>query len=294
MNAVTQALRSKGALFALAVLAAAITGSGVTAALTASATPAPHPVRLVVHPAAAARAVKPVVPGAAPVKAAPVVQKLSATLVSATTDTVTVSGLGTVQGTPDVVDVALQVSVVRPTTGEALDAANAVVDKLLSTLRQHGVAPADVQSTGLSLSPNYDYSDNQQTLNGYQAGQSISARLRSADKRGEIISAAAGVSGNDVTINGLSFDLEDNAAYLAKAQVAAFAMAKATAGRYAGLAGRSLGRVITINQVTDQVSAPQPYANGAMASSGGAASSVPLAAGSQPVSVQVTVTWALR
>ena len=71
-------------------------------------------------------------------------QRFNATFVSATTDRVTVQGVGSIDGTPDVTILSLQVSVTRQTSGDALDAASAVVSKVLSSLRHHRVAAADV------------------------------------------------------------------------------------------------------------------------------------------------------
>jgi uncharacterized protein YggE len=232
-------------------------------------------------------------PVAAPARIAPAVSNIKATFVSANTDNVTVEGMGTISGTPDVLLVSLQVTHEAATTRDALDGANAVVQRVLTSLKGHGVAPADVQTTGLALYPTYDYNNGNQTKTGYAAGQSLAVKLRSADRRGETISAASAVS-DDVTINGLSFDLENNAALLARAQNAAFAMAKDEAARYAGLAGRSLGRVIAINQVTNAPTPGPVGFGGGLAVGAAPASAVPLAEGSQPVSVSVIVTWALR
>lgn len=81
---------------------------------------------------------------------------------------------------------------------------------------------------------------------------------------------------------------------LARAQDAAFAIAKTRALRFARLSGRSLGRVMTIRQVTNQAPEPVPFSGGVGLAAGAPASSITIATGSQPVSVTVTVTWALR
>jgi uncharacterized protein YggE len=279
----------------LVALAAAVLGVGVGVALD------PPVKATAVRPAAAHQveggsSSSPVVAVASPpAQARPVDQRFSATFVAATPDSVTVQGIGTLQGTPDVAIVNLQVDVQRPTSGAALDAANAVVARVIRSLRKHGVAAADVQSTGLSLSPAYTYrEDRSPELAGYQAGQSITAKLRSAGKRGGTISAAVAVAPGDVTINGLSYDLEQGAALLSGAQRKAFAAARKKALEYAELAGRHLGRVMTITEGTTPTSGGPVSFPGLGGSGAAAAADVPLAAGSQGVSVVVTVTWALR
>jgi uncharacterized protein YggE len=278
-------------LVAVAMLVSASLGAGVTAAALHSPAKKPAPVPVIAQPAAVSAAARPAAPAPRP---RPVNQTFKATLVSATTDSVTVQGVGSLDGTPDVTILSLQVSVTRPSSGEAMSAANAVVSKVLASLRHHGVAEADIQSTGLTLYATYDYHENgPPTRSGYQSGQSISAKLRTAKTRGATISAAAGVSPDDVSISGLSYDLEHDAALLTGAQKQAFDAARKKARQYADLAGRSLGRVMTIREVTTpDDSVPYPQAGGLPAAA--PASDVPLASGSQSVSVSVTVTWALR
>lgn len=289
------ALSTRTLVSAVALLGAAVMGAGITAVLAPSSARVTT-AHAAAHPVAVTKPVR-VTPGPATARrAAPSVTNVKASFVSASTDNVTVEGIGSISGTPDVLLVNLQVTVQRDTTGAALDGANAVVERLLTSLRGHGVRTDDIQTTGLSLSPNYDYDNGKQTRNGYVAGQSLSAKLRSAERRGATISAAAAVS-PDVTITGLSFDLENNAGLLARAQRAAFTMARDEATRYAGMAGRSLGRVMSVNQMTTRPTPPPYMAGGggfgaAPTAAGG--SDVPLSAGSQQVSVSVVVTWALR
>ena len=52
---------------------------------------------------------------------------------------ITVTGSGTVSGTPDALKLAMSVQVTRPTVTEALDAANGTTAKVQTTLTQHGV-----------------------------------------------------------------------------------------------------------------------------------------------------------
>lgn len=278
----------------VALLAAAVLGAGVSAALSAPAPAATPPPRVVTKPIAVTQKVAPKArPAAAPAQVAPTVSTLKATLVSGTTDSVTVEGVGTISGTPDVLLVGLHITGEADTAREALDRANDVAERVLATLRSQGVKPADIQTAGLFLNPTFDYHEGTQTKTGYVAGHTLSVQLRSAERRGQTISAASAVS-EDVAITGLSFDLENNAGLLSRAQNAAFAMAKDEAARYARLAGRSLGRVMTIHQATHAPSAgPTPIAAGG-GFGAGSASSVPIADGSQPVRVSVVVTWALR
>jgi uncharacterized protein YggE len=271
-----------GTAIALLLMAGVIGLTGTAPAPTASA-------RSVVGAAVArqlpderAAAVKPV---SAPAAAAPS---------EAVPDMVTVQGVGSVSGTPDVLLLSLSVNVRRSSVAAALDAANAATNKVIASLRKHGVAARDIRTTGLGVSTAYDYNNDKQTKVGYDARHSLTARLRGgSSKDGDTISAAATASGDDVSIEGLDFDLEGNDGMLVQARDRAFADAKAKAQQYAKLSGRSLGAVIGISEVSS--TAPPPvYGGRSGAGTSTAMMPTPVEAGSQLVGVTVTVTWELR
>jgi uncharacterized protein YggE len=211
--------------------------------------------------------------------------------VSAGRDTIAVSGIGTVEGTPDVMIATFVVSVRRATVRAAMDASNAAARRLIASLRNHHVASRDIQTTDVSLYPSTDYRGHR---DGYAAGESVTARLHDLHAAGSILSAAATSSGNDVSVQGISFDIQSSEALLHDARSRAFADAKSKAQQYADLAGRSLGAALSISEVIQQP-APQSFGGGGFASAGAAAltSAVPVAAGSQQLGVTVTVVWAL-
>ena len=125
--------------------------------------------------------------------------------------------------------------------------------------------------------------------NGYDVVQSLSVKLRDMSEAGAAISDAAEAGGDATRISGVSFDIEDNGDLLRQARNASFADAKAKAEQYARLAGRTLGRVASVNEGSTG-GGPVPYP---VAARDAAAGSVPIAAGSQQVSVSSTVVWEL-
>jgi uncharacterized protein YggE len=92
-------------------------------------------------------------------------------------------------------------------------------------------------------------------------------------------------------VNGVSFDLTDQQAKLmATARANAVADAKARASEDATAAGRSLGGVVNISE-SDDFDLPHPIVPLALFAN--RASAVPLAAGTQQVTVSVIISWAL-
>lgn len=209
--------------------------------------------------------------------------------VPATTNGIVVDGVGRTSGTPDVLRVTLGVNVHRSDVSSAMNAASSRQTKIRDSLRKHGVAKQDLQTSDVSVYPDYD---NRGRPDGYRVSETLTAKLRDMKKAGQAIADAVAAGGNEAVVQGVSFSLEDNAALLEQARDAAFKDAKAKAERYAGLSGRALGEVQLIAETTSPVQ-PVPYAYDS-ARTASALKAVPIEPGTSDVSVSVTVRWALR
>jgi uncharacterized protein YggE len=205
-------------------------------------------------------------------------------------DTVSVTGVGDADGAPDTLNADFRVHVTRDTVQSALDAQAAAARKVLAALAKSGVARKDTRTTNLSIDQHYD---NHGTVVGYDASETIRARIHPLAQAGRTISAAATAAGNDVAVDGLSFDIEDDDALVTAARSAAYDDAKARADQYAQLSNRSLGRVISIKEQIDRPD-PQPYYYGdAVRAAPLEAKSVPIRGGQQTLTVHVSVVWQL-
>ncbi len=200
---------------------------------------------------------------------------------------ITVTGNGTVTGTPNQLVLSMGVQVSGDTVTAALEQANQAANRVTAALRAAGVAAADIQTSGLSIEPNYQA--NSQVPNGYQVSESLTATLRRIATAGAQIQDAVQAGGNAVTVDGVSLNLTDTSALLARARAAAVADARHKAAQYASAAGQQLGPVISI---TDQAPT-QPFPVFGAASAATPRSSVPISPGTQQLSVSITVTYAL-
>ena len=72
--------------------------------------------------------------------------------------TISVTGTGTVAATPDMALVRLGVEARARDARSALSASNAAMGSMFDTLKAAGIQPRDIQTSGLSLSPEYDHS----------------------------------------------------------------------------------------------------------------------------------------
>jgi len=200
---------------------------------------------------------------------------------------ITVTGTGTVTGTPNQLTLSMGVQVTAASVDSALQQANQAVSQVTAALRARGVAAADIQTSGLYVQP--DYGSSSQTPTGYAAGESITATLDSISAAGAQIQAAVHAGGNAVTVDGVSLNLTGNSGLLATARARAVADARTTAAQYAEALGQPLGPVVSISDQTQAPSLPVPMA----APAAGRPGSVPINPGSQQLTISVTVVYAL-
>ncbi|GAB3195005.1 SIMPL domain-containing protein [Nocardioides hungaricus] len=206
----------------------------------------------------------------------------------------TMTGTGEATAVPDQLSFDLAVTLKRTDLDEALSAASATMDRVLGVLADQGVARGDVQTTGLSMSPVYDYSSYAPpVLTGYRVTQRASVLVRDLKEGGAAVSAAVDAGGNDVRVGGLRLLVGDESAVMAKARDAAVAEATAKAEQYAEASGQSLGDVLTLQEVRAKPVPTPVYATRDALSSAAYSKALPIRAGKEKGSVTVKIVWAL-
>jgi uncharacterized protein YggE len=201
---------------------------------------------------------------------------------------ITVTGTASVAGKPDTLRLDLAVSHKADTVARALAAANDTMTKVQRSLSRSGVAAKDLQTSTMSISPDYGYPSNEAPrITGYTVTEGVTATLRNLGKAGQAITDATKAGGNAVQVNGIHLDLADTSMLVAAARDRAIANAKTKAEQYAKATGRGLGPVVSVTEaVTEQP--PVAYEMRAAA----ADKAVPIQPGSQEVGVSVTVVYA--
>ncbi len=203
---------------------------------------------------------------------------------------ITVTGTGTVSGTPNQLLLSMGVQTSGGSVAAALTHANAAVRAVTGALSRTGVRGSDIQTSGLFIQPNYAASS--AAPDGYSVNESIQVTLRRLAIAGTQISDAVRAGGNATVIDGVSLNLSDTSSLLAAARARAVADAKTKAGQYARAAGLPLGPVVSISETPP----PQPlpvFGYAVPQASGARPPSVPVHPGSQQLSVTVTVVFVL-
>lgn len=210
--------------------------------------------------------------------------------------TLTMDGSGESTAVPDELSFALSVGVTRTDLKTALNEANRTMERVLASLEKYGVKRGDVQTTGLSMNPVYDYhSYSPPTLRGYHVSERAAVLVKELKQGGGAVSAAVAAGGNGVRVSDIKLQIGDPDAALAKARKAAVEQATAKAQEYADATGQDLGDVITLREVSatphsaiDQWAVPSG-AN--YLADRGTLSSLPIRSGRQDLSVVVEVVW---
>ncbi len=207
--------------------------------------------------------------------------------------TIAMRGTGESTGVPDQLTFRLSVRAKAGDVTTAMDDASRSMRRVLGALGRADVRRKDVQTTGLSVRPDYDYSSSgPPVLTGYAATQSVSVLVRDLRDSGAAIAAATEAGGNAVRLSGVRLRIGDREALLAEARDAAVAQARAKAEQYAAATGQALGPVLTVREVRSSGGTPAEMVNARAVLD--AAASVPIRAGSEDLEVTVAVAWELE
>lgn len=201
--------------------------------------------------------------------------------------TITVPGVGRVEVVPDTADVRLGVAVTRPTVAEAREAAAATAGAILEAVLAAGVARGDVRTSGLTVSPEYDYEDHRPRLRGQQVSHLYRVTVRSLDALGAVIDGA--LAAGATTLDGVVFRTADPAAAEAAARAAAIRDARLKATAIAAEAGVTLGGLVAV--VEGGPGGPGRRPTSARMALAAEASPTPVEAGTEEIAVSVTATF---
>jgi len=207
--------------------------------------------------------------------------------VQTTPPEITVTGVGDVYGTPDTLDVEMDVSTQATHASDALSQNESETGSLIQTLTGGGVSQNDIQTASLSIEP--VYGSDGDSITGYEVDETVAVTLRDLSTAGSGLDAAARAVGDDIRIESMSLSISDTSSLMAQARAEAMTDAKTRASQLASGAGASLGAIVSVTDNTQATSPTPTYDVGAPEAS----SAVPVESGSEQLSVSVTVVYQL-
>jgi len=214
-----------------------------------------------------------------------VVASVSAQAAERVEKLLTVTGEGMVTAVPDAAVIRLGVSSQGKTARAASDANAREMTVVLAAIKESGVADRDIQTTSLSLQPQYEQNKTGAPhLIGFQANNQVTVKIRDVERLPAVLDRAIASGANEMS--GIEFVVSNQAKLLDKARTDAVADAHRKAELYANAAGMKVGRVMTISE-EGAVPQPRPY----QAMRAGAAT--PIAPGEQTLRAVVTISYEL-
>jgi uncharacterized protein YggE len=204
---------------------------------------------------------------------------------------VDVVATGEVTRVPDIVRIGAGVVTQAPTASAAIEANGRQMAAVRAALRRAGVADRDIQTSTISLQPDYRYQEGRSPeLTGYRATNEVSVRFRNIAETGRILDALVAQGANQ--INGPVLGLDKPEAAMDEARAAALRTAQARAALYARALGKRVVRVLSISEAGASY---QPMPRPMMAEARGAADTASkIDPGEQSVSVNLTVSFELQ
>lgn len=166
-----------------------------------------------------------------------------------------VSATADAKRVPDVATISTGVVTQAPDANAAMRANAQQMDKVMTAIRAAGIGERDIQTSGISLNPNYRYTENQApTIVGYQASNTVNVKVRDLSKLGKVLDTFVAQGANQV--NGPSFEVDKPDEAYDEARVAAVKKAQARAQTYANALGLKVRRIVSISE--GGASFPQP------------------------------------
>lgn len=207
--------------------------------------------------------------------------------------TITVSADAKVPTSPNIA--RIQVGLVSEGTSveQAQTANTTKMNAITQALKDLNIEAKDLQTSGYSIEPKYDYSANTSRIVGYTVNQQVEVTVRDLARVGDVIARVGERGANRV--GGLQFTVEDPDEIQAEARTKALEEAKEKAQKIADALDVDLVRVVDFSEGGVSEPVPKYYAMDAAQMGRGGAAPVPdVQTGSLDVHASVTVTYEIR
>jgi uncharacterized protein YggE len=205
---------------------------------------------------------------------------------------VVVNGEGVVFAVPDRAWITIGAESRAPSPREAQRRNTELMRPVQDKLRATGIPPDAIRTIGYDVQYEWDFVNGKRVGRGYVARNTIEVRIDMIDRVGEYLEIAVGSGAT--SLNGIRFDMKDQARLEREALRMAVTDARAKAESAAAGAGRTIDRIARVEE-QGTVSPPTPVRMMREAAQGVAADQAPpIATGQMEIRARVTVTAVLK
>jgi hypothetical protein len=203
-----------------------------------------------------------------------------------------ISALGEVSRVPDIAIISAGVMTRSATATAALEQNAARMERVRAALRRAGIAARDIQTSNISLNPEYRYRENMPPdLVGYTASNQVNVRFREIRNTGRILDALVAEGANQ--INGPTLTIDKPEAALDEARTRAIAVGRLRADVYARALGMRVVRLLSVSEGTGY-SVPPPVVMMRAESGRVASADTKIDPGEQQLQVTVSMSFELQ
>jgi hypothetical protein len=205
-------------------------------------------------------------------------------------NSISVSGTGKVRAKPNLATASIGVETIYPTLAEAVNQNNTKMATVTAKAKSLGIADKDIQTIAYNVYPLTQQKDNvAPTITGYRVNNQVNVTIRKIEDLGKILDAVVAAGANNVY--GISFAVDDPAAFQQQARAAAVKDAQDKAGQLAKAAGVTLGKPMSISE---GVASPVPVFRSAPAPAGMGGAEVSIETGELEIAVTVQIQFATQ
>ncbi len=206
--------------------------------------------------------------------------------------TITVVGVGSASGLPDIATAQIGVDTQGASPEQVTRTNSDQLSAVIKALKAAGIDEKDIQTSFYNVYSEQRFKPETGQSTGeyvYHANGSLNVTIRDLSKVGAVLTTAIAAGANNVS--GVSFSVADSSKLEAAAREKAVNDARARAADLARLFNAQVGDVVTISEVIN--GGPLPvYARGTAAGLGGG--SAPIQPGQLSVSSQLQVTFEIK
>jgi len=163
-------------------------------------------------------------------------------------NTISVSGMSTIEAMPDIIGVYFSVDTQGNTSNVAADKNSEIVDSLTNSLISKGFEREDIKTQSYSVYPEYDYRVGTGKITGYRATHSLKVELSAneSEKIGDVIDSGIDAGAG---ISYINFELsqENQNKYKKEAMELAAQDATSKAQGVAEGLGKKLGNLVSVS-----------------------------------------------
>jgi uncharacterized protein YggE len=202
-----------------------------------------------------------------------------------------INATGEVTRVPDLAIISAGVQTLQPTATGAIEENATRMERVRAALKRAGIAEKDIQTSSISLNPEYRYVENQPPrLTGYRATNTVNVKFRDLKRTGAILDALVAEGANQ--INGPSLTIDKPEEAYDEARVRAIANGRARAELYARALGKRVVRLLTVSEGGGyRIPPPMPYAADAMQASGARVAKTEIDPGTQQIDVTLAMSF---